>query len=68
VLRKKCGMEWRFEDFSENIGQFAGAAKLKDLQNLSVRLEEGLEMLGRNVNVSTIMTSIFYEIYDTYRH
>jgi DNA polymerase III delta' subunit len=68
VLKKKSGLEDRNGEFADTVAALSDATDLKKLQGLSVKLEEGLEMLGRNVNVSTVITSIFYEIYDTYRY
>ncbi|MBA7482528.1 hypothetical protein ES707_18019 [subsurface metagenome] len=68
VLEKKYGIAHHDGDYSESVAQLSDTADLHALQKLSVKLEEGLEMLGRNVNVSTVITSIFYGINDTYGH
>ena len=68
VFEKKCGMDCHDGNYSESITMLSGLTDIGALKDLSFRLEEGLEMLGRNVNISTVMTSIFYEINDTYKH
>ncbi len=70
VLEKKLGISSAGHDIpesSELIQSLSGKTDITSLNRLSVKLEDGLEMLGRNVNISTVMTSIFYGIHDTYR-
>jgi DNA polymerase-3 subunit delta' len=52
---------------SDAVRRLAGRADLAALARLSKRLEDGLEMLGRNVNISLVMTTLLYTIHDTYR-
>lgn len=66
VLKRKLGLP-PLEGLDDD--SITGLSKITDihsLNRLSLQLEEGLEMLGRNVNVSTIMTTVFYGIHDTY--
>jgi DNA polymerase III delta' subunit len=37
------------------------------LTRLARRLEDGIEMLGRNVNIALVMITLFHSIYDAYR-
>ncbi|MBN1291451.1 MAG: hypothetical protein JXB48_06385 [Candidatus Latescibacteria bacterium] len=68
VLKQKYGMDRYHNNDPENIVKLSRLTDIDSLYRLAVRLEEGLEMLGRNVNIPTVMTSIFYEINDTYRY
>lgn len=68
ILKKKYGIAFRNGGCSEIITALSDVTDLFALRNLSVKLEESLEMLGRNVNISTVLTSIFYEINDTYKY
>lgn len=68
VLEAKYGMERSGGDMEGVLSSLSEATDLHALHELSVRLEDGLGMLERNVNVSTVMTSIFYGINDAYRH
>ncbi|MHB9030369.1 MAG: DNA polymerase III subunit [Candidatus Latescibacterota bacterium] len=67
VLEWKCGIAPRERSRSETVRALAQSTDLASLRKLSIRLEEGLEMLGRNVNIAFIMTKLLYEIHDTYR-
>jgi|GEM_PF-3390109 DNA polymerase III subunit delta' len=70
VLEKKLGIGQETKDISETselVQMLSGNTDIGSLNSLSVKLEDGLEMLGRNVNISTVMTTIFYGINDTYR-
>jgi len=67
VLREKCGIMHRDSDYSEHIQRLAALTDVRALRDLSRRFEDGLEMLGRFVNASTVMTSLFYGIHDTFR-
>ncbi len=67
VLEHKLGAVHERNEYFEAINELSDTADISSLNRLSVRLEEGLEMLSRNVNISTVMTSIFYGIHDAYR-
>ncbi|HUT63046.1 MAG TPA: hypothetical protein VMZ04_03715 [Anaerolineae bacterium] len=67
VLEKKLGIVDERNEHSDTIDILGSYTDIPSLNRLSVKLEEGLEMLGRNVNIVTVMTSIFYGINDTYR-
>ena len=68
VLEAKCGKEMSGDTISEKAAHLAGSTDIMSLRDLAVKLEDGLEMLGRNVNVSTVITSILYGIHDAYRY
>jgi len=66
ILESKVGFD---EPAGENGGEFGRLARSADigaLGRLSAGLERGLDMLGRNVNASLVMTSVLYEIHDTF--
>jgi DNA polymerase-3 subunit delta' len=44
----------------------SGNVHLEALDRLSKQLESGLEMLGRNVAVATVLTMIFFQINETF--
>ncbi|MFC1489635.1 ATP-binding protein [Candidatus Latescibacterota bacterium] len=70
VLDKKLGIFNEKNDISktpDTIKVLSNRTDIPSLNRLSAKLEDGLEMLGRNVNISTVMTTIFYGINDTYR-
>lgn len=51
-------------------GEIAALAERTDigsLHRLAHTLEDGLEMLGRHVNISTVLSTVLYEINDTFR-
>ncbi len=66
VLERKYGID-PGGGRSRKLESLARAADLSSLNRLSRRIEEGIEMLGRNVNIALIMTQLLYEIHDTYR-
>ena len=68
VLDAKYGLKKHTDAFSETAAHLSQATDLRALRDLAVKLEEGLEMLGRNVAVSTVITSLLYGIHDAYRH
>jgi hypothetical protein len=67
VLEKVYGLPCRDQAFSDSASALAAATGMQALHELSAKLEEGMEMLGRNVNISTVMTSLFYGIHDAYK-
>ena len=67
VLENKLGIAQERNEITDTINSLSNITDISHLNRLSARLEEGLEMLGRNVNVSTVMTSIFYGINTAYR-
>lgn len=68
VLARSCGIEDQSTDMPGSLETAAPKAALSHLNHLSQRLEEGIEMLGRNVAVSTVLTATLYHIYETYHH
>ena len=67
VLEAKIGVKTGASDCLETLDKLALSADISSLHRLTARIEEGLDMLGRYVNISTIFTTIFYEINDTFR-
>ena len=67
VLENKLGITEDRNNCPETLNSLCNYTDILYLSRLSARLEKGLEMLGRNVNVSTVMISVFYEINDTFR-
>ncbi len=67
VLENKLGITGDNDTFPEILNSLCNNTNISYLNRLSVKLEDGLEMLGRNVNISTVMTSIFYGINDAFR-
>lgn len=67
VLENKLSIYNKRNKYSDTIDTLGSYTDIPSLNRLSAKLEDGLEMLGRNVNISTVMTSIFYGINDTYR-
>ncbi len=49
------------------VEKLAGRTNPNLLERLGESFEEGLDMLGRNVNISLVMTKVLYAIHDTYR-
>jgi DNA polymerase-3 subunit delta' len=68
VLDAKYGLKKHTDAFSGTAAQLSQSTDVRALRELSVKLEEGIEMLGRNVAISTVMTSLLYGIHDAYRH
>jgi hypothetical protein len=67
VIEAKYGRKKNSDTISEKAAHLAGLTDVLSIRELAVKLEDGLEMLGRNVNVSTVITSILYGIHDAYR-
>ena len=67
VLEAKVGMKTFVGDYSETVKKLALSTDISLLHRLSTRIEEGLDMLGRNVNISMVLTTILYEINDIFR-
>jgi len=67
VLELKTGIYKDEKAQPQTLRELADATNLNSLHRLSARIENGLEMLGRNVNISNVMTKLLYEIHDTYR-
>ena len=68
VMDAKYGQKKRTDAFSDTAAHLSQSTDVRALRDLAVKLEDGLEMLGRNVNISTVMISIVYGIHDAYRH
>ncbi len=66
VLEKKVGFDTNINELSDTVEVLSGSTDIPSLHRLSARLEEGLEMLGRNVNISMVLTTIFYGINDVF--
>ena len=58
VLECKLGKFNENEEYSDTIKTLSRSTDLPLLHRLSARLEEGLEMLSRNVSISMVLTSI----------
>lgn len=67
VVECKAGVEGAGNDHADTVRMLAERADLASLGLLSKCLENGIEMLGRNVNISLVMTTLLYTIHDTYR-
>jgi DNA polymerase-3 subunit delta' len=67
VLEHSLGITSRNRGSGDLFALPGGSVKLPSLHKLSERLEEGLEMLSRNVNISTVMWSVFNGINSAYR-
>lgn len=67
VIECKCGLREMENGRAEIVKRLAESTDIDSLGRLAARLEKGLEMLGRNVNIPMVMTKLLYEIYDTYR-
>jgi DNA polymerase III delta' subunit len=67
ILEFKAGVCNNEMEHPSALTELAEAANLNSLHRLSVSIESSLEMLGRNVNISMVMTKLLYEINDTYR-
>jgi hypothetical protein len=67
ILEVKSGISRDDNGYPGQFRELAEAADIGSLNRLSTGLEHGLEMLGRNVNISMVMTKLLYEIHDTYR-
>ncbi|MBD3167725.1 hypothetical protein GF324_14080 [bacterium] len=68
VLARRCGIKQNAEVMSGELASVAMRPALSNLDRLSQRLEEGIEMLGRNVAVTTVLTATLYHIHETYHH
>ena len=49
------------------IAKLADRTDIGSLHRLTHKIEDGLEMLGRHVNISTVISTVLYEINDTFR-
>ncbi len=67
VLRRIAGCESDGEVRDGTVEKLAGRTNTELLERLGESFEEGLGMLGRNVNISLVMTKVLYAIHDTYR-
>ncbi|HUT62701.1 MAG TPA: hypothetical protein VMZ04_01970, partial [Anaerolineae bacterium] len=67
VLETKVGMKIEDGAYTSLFEMLARSTDVPSLHLLSKKLEEGLNMLERNVSVSMVLTTIFYEIQDAYR-
>jgi DNA polymerase III delta prime subunit len=67
ILKAKAGMKPVESGYSGTIEKLSLSTDIPSLHRLSVKLEECLDMLRRNVNISLALTTLYYEIYDTYR-
>ncbi len=52
---------------ADEIAALAGRTDIGSLYRLTHKLEGGLKMLGRHVNISTVLSTVLYEINDTFR-
>ncbi len=66
VLETGAGFDPPEWDGGGRVRELAGSVDVRALEKLSIGLERGLDMLGRNVNASLVMASVFYEIRDTF--
>jgi len=67
VVGCRTGSETIRDAHSDAVRELAGRADLAALGRLAKCLEDGIGMLGRNVNISLVMTKLLYTIHDTYR-
>jgi len=67
VLETKMGMKTETDEHSETIRALSGHTDVSSLHRLSAVLERSLDMLGRNVNISMVLATLYYEIHDTFR-
>jgi len=67
VLMVKYGMAGRLVTDSKALGRLAVKTDVRALNRLSKKFEECFDMLGRNVSISMVMTTLMYEIHDAYR-
>ncbi|MFC1692284.1 ATP-binding protein [Candidatus Latescibacterota bacterium] len=67
VLEKMIGMNIRENTNADIVESLSRLTDIQALHRLSTTIEEGLGMLGRNVNISLVLTTLLYEINDTYR-
>lgn len=68
ILDEKYGIPGVYVPPGGTVAALSARAPLEALGKLAGRLEAGLEMLGRNVGVQTVMTATFYEIHETFSH
>lgn len=67
VLLRRAGCASSGEMGDGIVEKLAGRTNTELLGRLGKSFEEGLDMLGRNVNISLVMTKVLYTIHDTYR-
>ncbi len=53
--------------YSPPVTALAGRTNIRSLNRLAGKFEESYDMLGRNVSISMVMTTLMYEIQDAYR-
>ncbi|MCD6308138.1 MAG: hypothetical protein J7M24_03995 [Candidatus Latescibacteria bacterium] len=66
ILESKVGFEELAGEDGLEYGRLARSTDIGAIGRLSAGLERGLDMLGRNVNASLVMTSVLYEIHDAF--
>ena len=66
VLETKMGIATETNEHSETIRALSEQTDVSSLHRLSVVLERSLDMLGRNVNISMVLATLYYEIHDTF--
>lgn len=67
VLETKTGLKTEPGEFTETLERLSRLTDVPSLHRLSTGLEKSLDMLGRNVNISMVITALYYEIHDTFR-
>jgi DNA polymerase-3 subunit delta' len=66
ILEAKLGMNAGDNNMNAPVEQLAEKTSVSALNRLSAGLEKALDMLGRNVNIALVMSTIQYEIHDAF--
>ena len=66
VLQQKLNIKRSTNELFNKASELGKKTDLDSIDKLSKKIEEGMEMLGRNVNISSVMTYVFYGINEAY--
>ncbi|MFC1511753.1 ATP-binding protein [Candidatus Latescibacterota bacterium] len=68
ILDEKYSISGMYTLSDSPVAALSAHARLDALEKLARQFEAGLEMLGRNVGIPTVMTSTLYGIHETFDH
>lgn len=66
VLEIMFGIKSETHEYTDTFKKLSRSTDIQSLRRLLTGLEKGLDMLGRNVNISMVLTTINYEIHDAF--
>jgi len=66
LFEKRYGLTDRFDNTSNVLDSLIIKADTKSVKKIADKIEASFDMLGRNVNIALILSSLFYEINDVF--